>query len=152
MDFLSSPTVSFFQADQAIYGCLRSRVPSVTQNGRHSGGLAGGRRAGGGSALTGLPSQPTSSGRPHAQPACSLPADPTLSTHQSPSFDPHCPWGVWKQEAFMANEGCFHVRRVISFPLQRALGVPAPESWAMFLPLELPSDPSEMRRHGFSPD
>ena len=47
MDFLSSPTVSFFQADQAIYGCLRSRVPSVTQNRRHSGVLAGGRRAGG---------------------------------------------------------------------------------------------------------
>lgn len=153
MDFLSSSTVSFFQADQAIYGCLRSRVPSVTQNGRHSGVLAlvaGGR--GSAAHSQGFPNSPPPWGDPrHNLHSLSLQAPRCLPT-KAPASDPRCPWRVWKQETFMANEGCFQVRRVISFPLRRALGVPSPETWAVFLPLELPSDLPETRRHHFSPD
>lgn len=146
MDFLSSSTVSFFQADQAIYGCLRSRVPSVTQNRRHSGVLAlvaGGR--GSSAHSRGFPNSPPPQGDPgHSLHSLSLQTPRCLPTIAAVS-DPCCPWRVWKQETLMANEGCFQVKRVISFPLRRALGLPASESWAVFLPLELSSDPSEMR-------
>lgn len=128
-------------------------MPSVTQNRRHSGVLAlvaGGRGAAAPS--RGFPHSPPPPGDPrHSLHSLSL-QTPRCLPIKAPASDPRCPWRVWKQETLIANEGCFQVRRVISFPLQRALGVPAPESWAMFLPLELSSDLPEMRRHRFSPD
>lgn len=101
MDFLSSSTVSFFQADQAIYGCLRSRVLSVTQNGRHSGVLAlvaGGR--GSSAHSQGFPNSPPPRGDPrHNLHSLSLQAPRCLPT-KAPASDPRCPWRVWKQETF----------------------------------------------------